>query len=58
MQNVNRSNKEEALKDAENLFNELKELSAKKRKIKREIKNIESIGADYKWMKGLKPLMI
>ena len=56
MQNVNRSNKDEALKDAENLFNELKELSTKKRKIKREIKNIELIGADYKWMKGLKTI--
>lgn len=56
MQNINRSSKKEALQDAENLFTNLKDLSAQKRKIKKEIKNLELIGGDYKWMKGLKTM--
>lgn len=56
MQNINRASKNEALKDAENLFNNLKDLSVQKRKIKKEIKNLQLIGADYKWMKGLKTM--
>lgn len=56
IQNINRSSKEEALKDAENLYNELKELSKKRKKIKGEKNTLLAIGADYKWMKGINTL--
>mgnify|MGYP001467492993 CR=1 FL=1 len=56
IQSVNRNTKEEALKEASELHNDLKELSSKRRKMKKDKKELAIIGTDYKWMKGIKTL--
>lgn len=56
IQSINRSDKDIALKEAGEFQDELKELSKKRRKMKRDKQNLIKLGSDYKWMTGIKTL--